>query len=53
MLSGHALTLDRTSYAMPEQPRAIARSRITRHAGVAGPACMSEIDQWLRDFTSL
>ena len=52
-LTGSALTLDRASFAMTEQPRTIARSRITRDAGFVDPECMREIDQWLRDFTDL
>lgn len=52
-LTGSKLTLDRTSFAMTEQPRTIARSRIAGEAGVASATCMSEIDQWLRDFTDL
>lgn len=52
-LSGVPLTLDRVSFAMTEQPRTIARSRISGHAGTVGPDAMAEIDQWLRDFTDL
>lgn len=52
-LTGPALTLDRASFAMTEQPRTIARTRITGHAGLTDPTCMREIDQWLRDFTDL
>jgi mRNA interferase MazF len=51
--AGAGVALDRTSFAMTEQPRTIARSRITGHAGVAGRPSMSEVDQWLRDFTDL
>jgi mRNA interferase MazF len=47
------MSLDRASFAMTEQPRTIARTRVTGHAGVAGPECMGEIDRWLRDFTDL
>jgi len=52
-LSGEQLALDRPSFAMTEQPRTIARARITGHAGTVGPTPMAEIDQWLRDFTDL
>jgi mRNA interferase MazF len=52
-LTGAALTLDRTSFAMTEQPRTVARSRITGQAGTANGTSMDEIDQWLRDFTDL
>lgn len=52
-LNGTQLALDRTSFAMTEQPRTIARARITGHAGTVSPEAMAEIDQWLRDFTDL
>ena len=52
-LSGGRLALDRAGFAMTEQPRTIARARITGHAGTVGPSPMDEIDQWLRDFTDL
>lgn len=52
-LGGERLALDRPSFAMTEQPRTIARGRISRHAGTVDDRCMAEIDQWLRDFTDL
>jgi mRNA interferase MazF len=52
-LSGDQLALDRPSFAMTEQPRTIARARITGHAGTVGPNAMAAIDQWLKDFTDL
>ena len=52
-LAGDHLALDRPSFAMTEQPRTIARTRITRSAGQVGQAAMGEIDQWLKDFTDL
>jgi len=52
-LSGERLALDRPSFAMTEQPRTIARARITGRAGTVGPTPMAEIDRWLRDFTDL
>lgn len=52
-LSGEQLALDRPSFAMTEQPRTIARARITGPAGMVGPNPMAEIDRWLRDFTDL
>ena len=52
-LSGEQLTLERPSFAMTEQPRTIARARITGPAGMVGTTPMAEIDQWLRDFTDL
>lgn len=36
---------------MTEQPRTIARSRVTGCAGTADVKTMANIDQWLRDFT--
>ncbi len=52
-LTGEQLTLDRPSFAMTEQPRTIARARISGYAGSVGSDAMAEIDQWLRDFTDL
>ena len=52
-LTGEQLTRDRPSFAMTEQPRTIARARISGHAGTVGGNAMAEIDQWLRDFTDL
>ena len=52
-LAGNQLALDRPSFAMTEQPRTIARTRITRSAGQVGQPAMAEIDQWLKDFTDL
>ncbi len=45
--------LPRASFAMTEQPRTIARSRITGTAGTVGAQTLADIDQWLRDFTDL
>jgi mRNA interferase MazF len=50
---GSDVELPRPSFAMTEQPRAIARSRITGRAGAADTATMAAIDQWLRDFMEL
>jgi mRNA interferase MazF len=52
-LSGEQLALDRPSFAMTEQPRTIARARITGHAGTVGANVMAAIDQWLTDFIDL
>jgi hypothetical protein len=38
---------------MTEQPRTIARARITGQAGIVDPQTMTAIDVWLRDFTDL
>ncbi len=52
-LHGVDVSLPRPSLAMTEQPRTVARSRITGSAGTVDPATMTDIDQWLRDFTDL
>jgi Growth inhibitor len=52
-VTGPGVRLRSRSFAMTEQPRTIARSRISRIAGVAGNDCMVQIDRWLRDFTGL
>lgn len=52
-LRGRSLGLDRPSFAMTEQPRTIAKTRIGSAPGQVGHDCMAEIDQWLRDFTDL
>lgn len=50
-VEGLDVDLPRPSFAMTEQPRTIARSRISGGAGAAGDRTMALIDQWLRDFT--
>ncbi|MGI8721489.1 MAG: type II toxin-antitoxin system PemK/MazF family toxin [Geodermatophilaceae bacterium] len=52
-LEGTLVELPRPSFAMTEQPRTVARSRIAGRAGIASSATMAQIDQWLRDFTAL
>ncbi len=52
-VAGVDVGLDRPSFAMTEHPRTVSRSRITGHAGTAGAPTMTQIDQWLRDFTDL
>jgi len=52
-IEGPAVGLPRPSFAMTEQPRTVARSRITGMAGTASQITMSQIDQWLRDFSDL
>jgi len=49
-VTGEHTGLTRTSFAMTEQPRTIARERVVRHAGRADAATCSAVDQWLRDF---
>lgn len=45
--------LDRSSFAMTEQPRTIAGVRISRLSGTVDPGPMAEIDRWLQDFIGL
>ena len=49
-VEGPRTGLPRRSFAMTEQPRTIARQRITGRSGVAPPAALVEVDRWLRDF---
>lgn len=50
-INGPQVQLPHPSLAMTEQPRTIARARITGRAGTAGPGAMADINQWLHDFT--
>ncbi len=52
-IAGTRTGLNRTSFAMTEQPRTISRERIDRRVGTASSTCLQEIDQCLRDFTRL
>jgi mRNA interferase MazF len=52
-ISGPHTGLARQSFAMTEQPRTISTERVSRTAGSADEATMSEVDQWLRDFLAL
>lgn len=52
-LTGAALQLSKTSWALTEQPRTISRGRLTRPAGQASVDCLNEIDEWMRDFLGL
>jgi len=45
--------LDRPSWAMTEQPRTIARDRISAVAGLVDDATLSDVDVYLRDFLDL
>ncbi|MBA2508040.1 MAG: type II toxin-antitoxin system PemK/MazF family toxin [Nocardioidaceae bacterium] len=51
LIEGPDVGLPRPSSAMTEQPRTIARSRVTGCAGTADVKTMATIDQWLHDFT--
>lgn len=52
-IRGVDVGLPRPSLAMTEQPRTVARARITGRAGTAGADTLAEIDRWLRDFVDL
>lgn len=49
-VEGPDVGLPRPSFAMTEQPRTIARSRITGQAGSASSSTMALISGWLHDF---
>lgn len=42
--------LDRSSWAMTEQPRTVSRERLGRVSGVVDDATLHDVDGWLRDF---
>ena len=50
---GGATGLSRPSFAMTEQPRTLAMSRIGRRLGAADKATLDSVDTWLRDFIGL
>lgn len=52
-IEGPLVDLPRASFAMTEQPRTVARSRISGGAGAISSATLAQIDQWLRDFIDL
>jgi mRNA interferase MazF len=45
--------LDRPSWIMSEQPRTLARDRVTGIAGHVSPRCLNATRVWLRDFLDL
>lgn len=45
--------LDRPSWAMTEQPRTIARSRVERVSGLVDLETLRQVDVWLADFLGL
>jgi mRNA interferase MazF len=47
---GPDVDLPKPSFAMTEQPRTIARERVSRSAGVADAPTIGAVDRWLRDF---
>lgn len=49
-LTGPALKLPQTTYAMTEQPRTISRRRIAGGAGKVDEPCLLIIRRWLDDF---
>jgi mRNA interferase MazF len=42
--------LERPSWIMTEQPRTVARDRLTRISGHVTPACLDAVRVWLGDF---
>ncbi|WP_405218856.1 type II toxin-antitoxin system PemK/MazF family toxin [Agrococcus sp. Ld7] len=46
-------SLDRPSFAMTEQPRTVARSRLVGVAGRASRGELAEVRRWLGDFLDL
>jgi mRNA interferase MazF len=52
-LTGNRLELAKPSFAMTEQPRTVARSRVVGHAGFVDDVCLASVSRWLRDFTGL
>lgn len=52
-LQGPALRIGVPTFAMTEQPRTIARSRIVGALGRVDSDTMAHVDMWLRDFLSL
>lgn len=45
--------LGRPSWAMTEQPRTVARARLSRVAGLVDDATLRDVDGWLRDLLAL
>lgn len=45
--------LDRPSWIMTEQPRTLARDRLTGVAGSVSPHCLAAVRVWLGDFLDL
>lgn len=52
-LGGSPGLIETASFAMTEQPRAIDRRRITKHAGQIDQGTLREIRAWLTDFLDL
>ncbi|MDR1152882.1 MAG: type II toxin-antitoxin system PemK/MazF family toxin [Bifidobacteriaceae bacterium] len=52
-LSGPSVGLAGPSWAMTEQPRTIARDRITGRAGAVDATCLARARLWLSDFLDL
>lgn len=52
-LRGAGLDLERSTYALTEQPRTVSRERLFDVAGTVDAATMREVDRWLRDFLAL
>jgi len=52
-LEGPRLELAKVSFAMTEQPRTIARERISRQAGAVAVPTLAAVDRWLQEFLGL
>ncbi len=48
-----ATGLDRPSWAMTEQPRTVARERVSQAVGVVDDDTLRDVGVWLRDFLDL
>jgi mRNA interferase MazF len=53
VLVAGASGLERRSWVMTEQPRTLARERLTGIAGHVDDACLEEVRIWLGDFLDL
>ena len=45
--------LEQSSWVMTEQPRTLARDRLTRISGEVSPSCLASVRMWLGDFLDL
>ena len=48
-----ATGLDRPSWAMTEQPRTVARERVSQVVGIVDDDTLRDVGVWLRDFLDL
>lgn len=52
-LSGEKLVFAQPTFAVTEQPKAVARQRLFDVVGTVDAPTMREVDRWLRDFLAL